>query len=590
MSFLVALAAAVLAPASPATLADAYPDKARYSPGEPVRLIAEIGGKAVGGETVMASVMDLGREVGRCGPATLGENATEILLSCSVPRDDFQGYFVSIRLRSRDGRDLGERTSALDISSDWKRFPRYGYLSHFSRADGADPAKWVRELNCFHINGLQFYDFQYRHEQPLAGTVERPAASWKDIAGRGIEADIVRAFIDEAHRRNMMAMAYNASYSAYADAFSKADPLPIQWATWPSAEGQRTAETAKSFDLNIPGWSTPRLFYMNQNDPAWQDYIFGRMEDLFRVYPFDGWHVDTFGASGGYAYDRSPVDYIAGFRPYIDRARSRLGRRILFNAVNARGQEHIATSAADFVYSELWEDHPTFASILAAAEQVRIANPQKAYVLAAYLHRREAKDGPAPAATRFNLPSVLLTDAAIFASGASHIELGDGERMLSSEYFPNRRLEMSAELRNALRHYYDFLTAYQTYLRGGLEPIDVRLRVEGQMTSTTGEPNRLWTIARRGGGRTMVHLINLLGSDDPRWRDIAMNRPDAPHLRNLRLTLHMPGDIRAAGWASPDVDGGRYQPLAFRKRASSAGVEVEIMLPALHYWSTIILS
>jgi hypothetical protein len=37
------------------------------------------------------------------------------------------------------------------------------------------------------------------------------------------------------------------------------------------------------------------------------------------------------------------------------------------------GQQFIARSAAESVYSELWEDHETFARILEIAEQVRLA-------------------------------------------------------------------------------------------------------------------------------------------------------------------------------------------------------------------------
>ena len=46
---------------------------------------------------------------------------------------------------------------------------------------------------------------------------------------------------------------------------------------------------------------------------------------------------------------------------------------------------------------------------------------------------------------------MLLTDAAIFADGGVHIELGDGGQMLDSEYFPNRNLVPSTALLAPLR-------------------------------------------------------------------------------------------------------------------------------------------
>ena len=45
----------------------------------------------------------------------------------------------------------------------------------------------------------------------------------------------------------------------------------------------------------------------------------------------------------------------------------------------------------------------------------------------------------------FNMSAVLLTDAAVYAAGGSRIELGDGDEMLSNEYFPKHNLYMSDE-------------------------------------------------------------------------------------------------------------------------------------------------
>ena len=573
-------------------LRDAYPTRSRYAPGERVELTVELDGTPHGGETVSADVMDLGRQSGRCGPIRLAAGSgAELKLPCTIPADDFRGYLVDVHLQAANGERLGSSKTAIDVSSDWRRFPRYGYLAHYNAAEGADPAAWVAELNRFHINGLEFYDFQYRHDQPLAGTVEHPAAQWKDIANRDVDASIVRGFIDQAHQRNMMAMAYNASYSAYEDVFTRQNPLPLKWGTWRTADGARRPDTAKSFDLGIPGWSTSKLFYMNQNDRGWQTYVFGQMQQLFDAYPFDGWHIDTFGEKSGYAFDGSPVDYIAGFRPYIDHAHASLHKRILFNAVNTFGQAEIAISAADFVYSELWEDHETFASILGTAEQVHLANPHTAYVLAAYLHRQEGNHAPHVSGAPFNTPSVLLTDAVIFSAGAAHIELGDGDRMLSSEYFPaDTRFQVSPELRQQLRHYYDFLTAYELYLRDGTTLTPSEVKVEGYPTDSLGVANTLWSITRQHGSMTMVHLINLMGSEDDHWRDITRLRPDSPRLKNLRVQLRLPERVRSVGWASPDVEGGQFHELRFEQQAPNQGNEVTVTMPELHYWDTLFVS
>ena len=575
-------------------LSDAFPDRARYAPSDPVNLVVQLDGKPEGTEQISGTIWRLGQAVGRCEPIHLPPGAERtVLLPCSAPHDDFQGYLVTVRLSNDGGQTLGERQTAIDISSDWKRFPRYGYLAHYNASEGTEPKSWIAELNRFHINGLQFYDFQYRHDQPLAGTTSHPATAWKDIAGRTVDGAVVRDLIDQAHHYNMMAMAYNASYSSYDDAFTRPqNPLPLKWGIWDTPNGPRAVATAKSLELHPSGgWSTNRLYYMNLNDPGWQRYLFSQMHELFDVYPFDGWHVDTFGEKGGYAYDDSPVDYIAGFRPFIDEASATLHKRIVFNAVGTLGQERIARSAADFVYSELWEDQETFASILVTAEKVHYANPQDGFVIAAYVHKKP-ETGPVPTGKQFNTPSVLLTDAAIFASGASHIELGDGDRMLSGEYFPaDTRLSVSPALREALRHYYDYLTAYENYLRDHLDvqPCGVEVRISDQTTNPLAVPNTIWTIARRKDDTTVIHLINLLGSNDPHWRDVMMTRPEPPTLQNLRVQVSSPDTVGSVGWASPDFDGGQFHAIPFQPRKSGNSAWIEFTLPALHYWDTIFI-
>jgi dextranase len=578
--------------ASGIQLVDAYPAKARFAPSDPVELVVELAGEADGTEQVSATIWRLGLAVGQCEPLHLAHGASHTqTLPCALPHEDFQGYLVTVQLSGAGNRVLAERQTAIDISSDWKRFPRYGYLAHYNAGEGTDPQSWIADLNRFHINGLQFYDFQYRHDRPLAGTVAHPASGWKDIAGRSVDATMVRELIDQAHHYNMMAMAYNASYSSYDDALARPhDPLPLKWAIWDTPDGPRTAASAKSLELHPSGgWSTNRLFYMNLNDPGWQQYLFARMHDLFQVYPFDGWHIDTFGEKGGYAFDGSSVDYISGFLPFIDHASATLHKRIVFNAVGTLGQERIAHSAADFVYSELWEDQETFAGILVTAEQVHYANPRDGFVIAAYVHKAP-ETGPVPSAKQFNMPSVLLTDAAIFAAGAAHIELGDGDRMLSKEYFPaDTRLSVSPALGEALRHYYDYLTAYENFLRDDVEPCGVEVRIPEEPTNPFAVPNTVWTLAHQHGNVTVLHLINLLGSNDPHWRDVMMTRPEPPSLRNLQVQVSSPETVQSVGWASPDFDGGQFHSIPFQMRKDGKSTWLEFTLPKLNYWDTIFI-
>ena len=576
---------------------DVSTDKARYSPGEPVSIhiaIQPSGDAVPQTDRVRVAIRHIGEEV---GPALL--KVVQISGSASVmtevlwqpPRRDFTGYFVDVRLSDSSGRELAKAETAVDVSSEWNRFPRYGYLAHYSRAEGARPSAWVTELNQFHIDGLEFYDFQDRHEQPLAGTTTHPDSHWLDIAGRDVERGVLDQYIDVAHQHNMMAMAYNSAYSAYADAFADGCGVRLQWATWKSANAPRTLKTAKSLNLPTSGtWETHRLIFMNMNSSAWQNYLFSRMAQLFKVYPFDGWHIDTFGAHGAYAYDRSYVNFISGFRSFVDNASQALHKHVVLNTVSTRGEEQVAHSKADFVYSELWDQNETYDSILTAADRVHEANPEEGLVFAAYLHRADRRSHNLAGSAQFNMPSVLLADATIFAAGASHIELGDGSRMLSSEYFPNdTSFHVSPALHIALRQYYDFLTAYENILRDNVRPLDLPVDIPSRPSSSDGSANTIWYIGRQHGDRVIVHLINLLGSNSDRWRDVQVDRPDAPLLHHVRLRIHVPQEVLSVGWASPDMDGGRFHELPFTRGSTAGGAYIDVLVPSLKYWDIVVL-
>lgn len=575
-------------------ITDVYTNKARYAPHESVTIFVQVKTDPAfaNHSELKLSFWHVGERVGDeiSRAADLARDNGLISIEWTPPGDDFRGYLVCALLVSSSGETISTGYTAVDVSSQWDRFPRYGYLAHYSKDEGARPAEWIAELNKFHIDGLEYYDFENRHEQPLAGTVANPDAEWKDIAGRKVERSIVDGFLAEAHRYNMMSMAYNTSYCAYAEAFMNSAGVKLEWATWPKAGGPRTFEGA--FALNLDGgdkWKTHRLVYMNQNLPAWQNYLFGQMAQLFRVYAFDGWQVDTFGTMGAYSYQGSYVDFILGFPSFVDNAHASLKKHIVLNTVNTFGQDGMARSAAAFVHSELWEDHETYSSIVDASEQVHVANPAKAMVFAAYLQRQETrKEGPPT--NYFNPPSVLLADATIFASGAGHIELGDGSRMLSSEYFPDdTRFTVSPGLSSQLRHYYDFLTAYENVLSYQVAVAPATVSVAGQPSSANGVPNTIWALARQKDGHTIIHLINLLGSSDAHWRDIHADRPDAPLLTQLTVRIHADEDIGRAGWASPDVDGGMFHPLAMTRGRDGDERYVELVLPSLKYWDMILL-
>lgn len=71
---------------------------------------------------------------------------------------------------------------------------------------------------------------------------------------------------------------------------------------------------------------------------------------------FDGFHMDQLGDRGNrYTYDGSPLNLAQTYQPFIEAMRTaNPEKKIVLNAVNQYGQQGIAGSTADFLYTEVW--------------------------------------------------------------------------------------------------------------------------------------------------------------------------------------------------------------------------------------------
>ncbi|MGH9449793.1 MAG: glycoside hydrolase family 66 protein [Terriglobia bacterium] len=572
---------------------DLHTDKARYRPGERVTLqfrLANGTPRTFLSAQAVLSCEQLDNVVGRVTRRLniAGGSQTPLQIVWQPPAKDFQGYLVDLTLESAHGKKLANAVTAVDVSSSWARFPRYGYVAHYGK--DTDARAWVDELNRFHIDGLQFYDVVYKHHVPLAGTIAHPRDEWADVAKRPTYRNTVLAFIRSAHARNMTAMVYDAAYAAYANALDDGSGVKIQWAAWPNATCPRAAGAIKRLRLP-PGWATPSLLYMNTDSPGWRTYLFARMQDLFAAYPFDGWHIDTYGVKGAYAYDGSYINYIASFPSFVRAARNFLHKQVVLNTVFGWGEDEMANSASEFVYSELWPKvDATYASILRAADGVHAANPRAGLVFAAYAPKPSAWERKLHRNRYFNSRAVLLTDAVMFAAGASHIELGDGERMLSAPYFPaDQYPKVSPHLRSALTNYYNFLVAYENYLRDGVKPASCSLTLEGTPQTLRGDPGAVWTFSRRKRSFEIVHLINLTGLRTSNWFDPKMKSRGVPELAQLQARIHHGEGVKWVGWASPDVDSGRFHKLDAVKGRDAQGAYEEVVIPILKCWDVLFI-
>jgi len=541
-------------------------DKAVYNPGEEVIFSMNISNLPDNAKVRYKHADKIVEEVG----------ISEFSWKWNPPLTDFQGYMAEV-ITLDNGTEKIYATIGIDVSSDWTKFPRYGFISEFPQMTAQETDDIIGNLNRFHINGLQFYDWHNKHHQPLPVVNDKPANVWKDIGNRDIYFKTVENYIASAHNRNMKTMFYNLVYGAWQKA--EEDGVKKEWYIY----NDNTRVNQDILQMQSPPFIS-NLFLLNPANNEWQQYLGNENQKVYQHLNFDGYHMDQLGDRGTrYTYYGTLVNLDQTFLPFIEAIKARHpDKYLVMNAVNQYGQEGIAKSSTGFLYTEVWSPNDKY-SDLANIIQVNNAhsNNTKNTVLAAYMNYDLAENRGF-----FNTPAVLLTNAVIFAFGGAHLELG--EHMLGKEYFPNNNLKMKGDLQAALPDYYDFLVAYQNLLRdgGSFNTIPVK-SLDGKVPVENWPANQgsVASVCRKVGEKQVIHLINFKDSKTQEWRDNQGIQAIPALVKNAQFAVSVSSPVRKLWMASPDIIGGASREINFKQSDD----RVVFTLPELKYWSMIVL-
>lgn len=553
-------------------------DKAAYTPGSSAAIYVDLTNStaATFNGSVSVAISHLGYVTTNLPSQTftnLSHTFSTRAFTWTPPVLDYQGYLVSIAVLDANSNTLDNGSSAIDVSSDWAKFPRYGYVAHYDAGLDAYNIAW--QLKNYHLNGLQFYDWQWKHHVPYTN-----AATWPDIANRTISLATVTNLIAAAHSYGMVAMNYNLYGGAYSNYWSDGSGVTLSMGIFKGTPASLANQDGSGTFSS--GWATPRLYSMNNRDTNWQNYIFGREQTVFTNFAFDGWHIDTLGQTSTYDYSGNNFNLTDYHPQFINNAKSALNKRMLFNSADANGENQIAQNAGvDFIYSELWANNANYIDLKTRVDNVR-SYGSKALVMPAYMNYNKASGN-------FNDASVRLADASMFACGASHLELGDGSEMLRTEYFPENTVKMSASLKSVLRVYYDFLVGYENLLRDGTVSANYAATINGVNTSANGGTNAVWTISRKNLGNNCLHLVNLLNNTSSSWRDTNGTYATPTTQTNLAVKMYYGGNLGGGNlwWASPDTNFGAATQLTYTSGSDGGGSYVSFTLPSLQYWDMV---
>jgi GH15 family glucan-1,4-alpha-glucosidase len=332
---------------------------------------------------------------------TVNQNVT-----WTAPVGDYTGYLVNV--------DLGDSvyaTSAIDVSSDLKKFPRYGYSCDFGTGEtSTQSTNLINEIaQDYHINMVQYYDWMYKHEKNFPSPT---ATTWNDLFGNTISKSSLQQRIDQGHALNQKAFAYQMAYMVREgyenNGVSKAWGL-YKNRSYNTNYNPLDISTISNIDqLNFPleGNPGPILLTMNPQNKDWQNFMIGQYKDAINTLSFDGIQVDQMGSFWGdiskYDYNGKLVDLGKTFSSMINNAKTQLTTNnpsknlLTMNIVNgaAPGADNFSTwdivnnANTDFAFSEIWGNSPSYNSLKKYIEYEKQTSG-KPMVLAAYMNQND---------------------------------------------------------------------------------------------------------------------------------------------------------------------------------------------------------
>ena len=249
-----------------------------------------------------------------------------------------------------------------------------GYLSHFKPTAPADIttgtsyesylsltlSEYIAKLSQgYHINALQYYDWQYRHEQPVAtGDLADKWPLWyRDTYA---SKKTITDYIKDAKNANMGSLAYSMAYAAN-DNYDT-NTIKDEWRLREDNGSYWVRDLGEQWWVPTPkGVNKPKShqFMMNVNTQGWRDYITDQYVTQKDAFGFDGTHIDTLGQTVKKDASGNSVDLTDGLTALVNETASKTGTATGINLPDGAGTDKIGPSSASYIYTELWDHNET---------------------------------------------------------------------------------------------------------------------------------------------------------------------------------------------------------------------------------------
>ena len=492
------------------------------------------------------------------------------------------GYLVTISVNDKSGSTFSSKRAGLSVEDDWTVFPRYGIVAGSPTDQNSILVKnleaYRKELELMksmNINSYFFYDAYSEATDPFPEGVDSFVQKWNTWSHTQVDTKAVKELVDQVHKSGAVAMLYNM-ISADSNPKNPALPLAALAYNFYDSFGKKGEPMTYTIGDN------PTQVYYDPANPDWQKYIAGVMKSAMDRMGFDGWQGDTIGDNRVTDYEhRNSSDeadsYMMSdsYASFINAMKDLIGEKyyITINDVNGGNDDKLAKARQDVVYNELWTNggsvipgrmQVAYGDLKARIDMVR-NKTGKSLIVGAYMEEPgidytvpggKATNGAgkdALAGKPLQADATLLVDATVAAAGGYHMSIAAlananaALNVLQSAYYPTQYLSVAKDTIRKLYNYQQFITAYETLLRGegvtnSTQAVSTK-NAAGEILSkdalgVTGD--QVWTFAKSGKGFSTVQMINMMGINAG-WHNeegYADNKtPDAQENLTVRLSL-----------------------------------------------------
>jgi dextranase len=182
-------------------------------------------------------------------------------------------------------------------------------------------------------------------------------------------------------------------------------------------------------------------------------------------------------------------------------------------------------------------------------------------------------------------------DATMFAAGAYHVYLADGDRFISNIYVPGPQLLMSPPAIQSEYDYQTFGVAMEKLLRSAVsDSSQPAMITSGATGGSVGAAGQVYVLPKIRPGLQILHLLNYSDVPTIDVQDTNANQPRPVQLGAIGIKMYYSGSVTRSNllwFASPDVKHGAPQHLSYTMGYDHIGTYINFTVPSLLYWDMI---